>query len=126
MMQCRRVVGLAAVWTMVGATVAAGLPGPVAQMQDRAVRDPRVRTFVQPVRVVWHSGGAVENAGALLQKRSGQITLDASNPCVLDSRKGAAAILLDFGVELTGGVQRPEQQGTTSRSQARVVRRTGQ
>jgi len=105
MMQCRRVVGLAAVWTMVGATVAAGLPGPVAQMQDRAVRDPRVRTFVQPVRVVWQSGGAVENAGALLQKRSGQITLDASNPCVLDSRKGAAAILLDFGVELTGGVQ---------------------
>lgn len=105
MMQCRRVVGLATVWVMVGAAVAAGLPGPVAQMQDRTVRDSRVRTFVTPVRVVWHSGGAVENAGALLQKRSGQITLDASNPCVLDSRKGAAAILLDFGVELNGGVQ---------------------
>jgi hypothetical protein len=27
------------------------------------------------------------------------------HPCVLDSRKGAAAILLDFGVELNGGVQ---------------------
>jgi hypothetical protein len=90
---------------MVGVAVAAALPGPLADLQDRAERDPRVRTFITPSRVVWQSGDGVENAGALLQKRSGQITLDASNPCVLDSRKGKAAILLDFGVELNGGVQ---------------------
>lgn len=105
MMQCRRLVGLATVWVMVGVAVAAALPGPLADLQDRAERDPRVRTFITPSRVVWQSGDGVENAGALLQKRSGQITLDASNPCVLDSRKGKAAILLDFGVELNGGVQ---------------------
>ncbi len=107
-MECsRRLMGLAAVvWGLCAAMVAAAaLPAPVADaLEARATSDPRVRTYVLPSRVVCHTDG-VQNADALLQERSGQITLDASNPCVLNNAKGNAAILLDFGKELHGGVQ---------------------
>lgn len=72
----------------------------------RTIVDPRVRRYILPSRVLWKSSDrAVQNPEVLLQKRSGQVTLDASNPCVLDSSKGPASILLDFGTELHGGVQ---------------------
>ena len=65
--------------------------------------DPRVREYVMPVRVVWTGGkDVVENSESLLLKRSAQITLDSSNPCVL---RTGGAVLLDFGKELHGGVQ---------------------
>ena len=72
----------------------------------RTEQDPRVRRYVMPSRIVWHSGGdTIENPEALLEKRSGQVTLDASHPCVLRSHATTGAILLDFGRELHGGVQ---------------------
>lgn len=65
--------------------------------------DPRVREYVNPVRVVWTSeGDTIKNQESLLLKRSGQITLDSKNPCVLRS---GGAVLLDFGRELHGGIQ---------------------
>jgi len=106
MRRCRQLSALAVVWGLCTAVAGAALPAPVADLDTRATSDPRVRSYVLPARVVWASDGdSVQNAGALLRKRSGQVTLDASNPCVLDSRKGDAAILLDFGKELHGGVQ---------------------
>ncbi|HER34077.1 MAG TPA: hypothetical protein ENO19_01225, partial [Halothiobacillaceae bacterium] len=97
--------GLVVVWGLCGAAAyATELPAPVADLAARAQSDPRVRTYVRPSRILWHSDEGVQNADVLLQQRSGQVTLDASNPCVLDSRKGDAAILLDFGKELHGGV----------------------
>ncbi len=102
----RRLSVLAAVCGLCAAAAsAAGLPAPVADLAARAKSDPRVRTYVRPSRVLWHSADGVQNSEALVQQRSGQVTLDASNPCVLDSREGKAAILLDFGKELHGGVQ---------------------
>ena len=84
----------------------AELPTPVADMQERATADPRVRTYVLPQRVLWRTeGDSVQGYEMLLQKRTGQVTLDASHPCVLKNDKGPAAILLDFGKELHGGVQ---------------------
>ncbi|MBN1816003.1 MAG: hypothetical protein JW828_01495 [Sedimentisphaerales bacterium] len=78
----------------------------LAVRRDRTEDDPRVRTYVWPVRILWHSeGGTVEKPEMLLEHRTGQITLDASDPCVLKTEKGDSGILLDFGKELHGGVQ---------------------
>ncbi|MDD4869029.1 MAG: alpha-L-rhamnosidase [Kiritimatiellae bacterium] len=79
---------------------------PAIDLQGRNTVDPRVRQYVVPAKIVWSSSNdAVKNSEVLLQKRSGQTTLEATNPCVLDNSKGPAGILLDFGRELHGGVQ---------------------
>jgi len=83
------------------------LPMPIndSATAHRSETDPRVRRYILPVRVVWHSSEGVENPGVLLQKRTGQVTLDASDPCVLRTKGAGAGVLLDFGTELHGGVQ---------------------
>ncbi len=85
------------------------LPPPWRQDAPRATVDPRVRQYILPQRVVWTAQGngvEVKNAEALLQNRTGQITLDAHDPCVLSNQGGqTAGVLLDFGRELHGGVQ---------------------
>lgn len=63
------------------------------------IRDPRVRDFVLPVRVLWTSDAGVSGADALLEHDEGVCTLlrvEGAEP------PGA---LLDFGVELHGGVR---------------------
>jgi alpha-L-rhamnosidase len=69
-------------------------------------RDPRVRDYINPVRVVWTTESiaraSVEYAEGLLQDRDGQASLNAVSPCVLRTGGG---ILLDFGKELHGGVE---------------------
>ena len=78
----------------------------VAGISRRAVEDPRVRKFVRPTRVVWTTPGeTAKNCAVLMPERTGQVALDSSNPCVLDNHSGPAGLLLDFGVELHGGVQ---------------------
>ena len=87
-------------------TLLAGLTANADGAPDRITADPRTRQYVVPARVIWTSpGDTVRNAEVLLQKRSGQATLGVSNPCVLQNKGGPAAILLDFGRELHGGVQ---------------------
>ena len=90
------------------AAEATELPPPIndAETAARTVVDPRVRAYIHPTRVLWHTGaGSVQSPETLLQKRSGQVTLDASNPCILKNADTQAGILLDFGKELHGGVQ---------------------
>jgi len=90
------------------ASILAALPNPIAteQILGRAVKDSHVRQFITPSRVVWHSETGVENAAALLEVRDGQSTLETLNPVVLRSTKDhKPGILLDFGVQLNGGVQ---------------------
>lgn len=70
--------------------------------------DPRVRQYILPNRIVWTSdnpGSRVENEESLLVEKSGQVTLDAHEPCVLKNVEGRAGMLLDFGKELHGGIQ---------------------
>ncbi len=70
--------------------------------------DNRVRQYILPTRIVWHSteaGATVENPNELLREKTGQVTLDAHDPCVLRSTDMKPGILLDFGKELHGGVQ---------------------
>ena len=88
--------------------------------EDRAsaheVRDPRVRTYVRPTRLVWQSdsekdAGAsheVRNAEALLASKRGQTPESGwgrdlgEGQCVLVNGGDPAGVLLDFGRELHG------------------------
>jgi alpha-L-rhamnosidase len=75
---------------------------------ERLAVDPRVRRYIVPSRVVWHSteaGAVVETPERLLQRGSGQVTLSSSAACVMRNSGRAPGILLDFGRELAGGVQ---------------------
>jgi len=67
--------------------------------------DTRKRKYIYPQRIVWTAGN-VENSQVLLQEREMQISLDSSNPCILQSTQGQkASILLDYGVEIHGGIR---------------------
>ena len=64
------------------------------------VLDPRVRRYVLPVRVLWHSCGKDVSVERLLQPDQ--------TPIVIEYKADAGeppAILLDFGRELHGGIQ---------------------
>lgn len=74
-------------------------------MEQKIQRDQRTRIFLPPQRVVWMQG-SVENSEVLLEKRELQISLEAKNACILKSEKGSkASILLDYGMELHGGIR---------------------
>ena len=71
-----------------------------------ARRDKRVRDFLLPTRVLWTSGVGVQNAEALLQNDDSICRLSPI-PNAGDNAGGepCAALLLDFGRELHGGVR---------------------
>jgi hypothetical protein len=63
------------------------------------VPDPRVREFMLPIRVLWTSDAGVANAEALLSR--------SDDACTLRREPGAEppGVLLDFGLEIHGGVR---------------------
>lgn len=68
-------------------------------------RDVRSREFILPGRVVW-TNGHVENAETLLKEKSLQSSLLQNDVCMMKNEGGEkASILLDFGVELHGGLR---------------------
>ena len=77
-------------------------------LERRAERDERSRLYVAPKRVLWESEGEnclVKNSATLLKNKSGQISLHADTLCTLCNRGANAAILIDFGQELHGGIE---------------------
>ena len=74
----------------------------------QAQRDLRVREYVSAKRIVWKSdatGAYVTNADHLLKPGTGQAELFAKNVTALKSdSQHTAAVLLDFGREIHGGV----------------------
>ncbi len=82
-------------------------------------RDPRVRVFVPPARIVWTSGSGIENVEAIL--------VNDDTLCRLTPNSGAEppAILLDFGRELNGGV-RIDIPATITRDPVQVRIRFGE
>ena len=78
--------------------------------------DPRIRTFVDPVRVVWQSEPSrhgerskVSGAEILLGRKHGQVPElgweRLSDGCILENDGENPALLLDFGRELHGGLR---------------------
>ena len=70
-----------------------------------ALRDARCRDYLRPVRVVYTSGGELkpENADALLRADSHQVYVHFAPP--MCRMKRGSAIVLDFGIELNGGIR---------------------
>lgn len=65
----------------------------------------RSRKALFPTRIVWEQGD-VENSKVLLQERELQITVAASDPFVMRNTDGRkASIVLDYGVEIHGGLR---------------------
>lgn len=81
----------------------------IMDIADRSEADCRVRQYIIPESIKWKTDNneksTVDNEKVLLEKRSGQITLKADNACILKNMGEKAGILLDFGVELQGGIQ---------------------
>lgn len=111
--------------------MAAEIPSPLndPEVKNRTKDDPRVRKYLLPKRIVWQSTGekqAVENPQTLLEARSGQVTLDSHSPCVLRNNGAVPGILLDFGQELSGGIQIMAWTMDGSRRSVRVRVRFGE
>ena len=88
----------------------ARVPDPAMDSFDgRIEKDPRVRTYVTPARIVWQTENtakaSVQNAAFLLKNTSGQISLTNPELCVFENKGEAPGVILDFGTELSGGIQ---------------------
>lgn len=72
-------------------------------------KDEITRAYLTPTKIVWQSENnnvQVKNPEALLTKFDGQLTTGSEGMCVLRSDDHTpAAILLDFGKELYGGIE---------------------
>ncbi len=87
------------------------VPAPVRHLisSDKVERDSRVRTYVTPSRIVWQSENndksSVTHPEILLKRTSNQISLYTPAFCTLANKGEPASIILDFGTELSGGIQ---------------------
>jgi alpha-L-rhamnosidase len=90
--------------------------------------DPRTRSYIDPVQILWKSlePGAIENEAVLLEGLDGQSSLSAVNPFILHNNGQPAGILLDFGIELHGGVQISVWQGNHPERVAKLRVRFGE
>ncbi len=79
------------------------------QAIEKSWNDSRVRTYISPNRIVWmqqENGATISHSERLVAKGSGQSDLNPGMACVLKSTANSqAAILLDYGRELQGGIQ---------------------
>jgi hypothetical protein len=72
-------------------------------LAENAKPSPLTSFVVEPKRIVWKSPNGVTHSDNLLQPRSGQAVLvEPVPPMVI---KPGAAVVLDFGVEITGSVE---------------------
>lgn len=80
--------------------IAGALPPAVAQVAEKSA----LTSFViQPERVVWQSASGVSDSGNLLKPHSGQAVLVEPVPPMV--MKPGSALVIDFGVEITGSVE---------------------
>jgi hypothetical protein len=87
-------------------------------------KDTRTRMELVPKKIIW-SQGEIENEQVLLEERSNQISLEPRNPFIMRSVKEKAAILLDFGFEIHGGLSIQVWSESTNRG-AKVRVRFGE
>lgn len=98
---------------------------PDTNVNSTIARDPRVRDYLSPARVLWQSppdACAVLDAELLLEPFNGQVTLGNTAGCVLRNNGKAPGILLDFGRELHGGIQVAVADLRPASKESRTVR----
>lgn len=91
-------------------------------MENSATRwwqDPRVRRYIPPTRVVWHTTGTAIPVGIE------HLIADDGGECVLTNKGETPSLLVDFGRELHGGL-RIENGITRSHSPVKVRVRFGE
>lgn len=79
-----------------------------SDLADHCEKDDMAKVYIIPKRIIWkteNDTASVVNEEILLQKRRGQISLNINKSCVLRNYGGNAGILLDFGIEMQGGIQ---------------------
>lgn len=87
--------------------------------------DDRKRKILFPVKILW-TQGTVENKEALLKETAQQIAREETDVCILKSENRAkASILLDYGVEIHGGMRLLAWSDSTGRG-AKVHVRFGE
>lgn len=102
--------------------------------EDGGRRDPRVRTFVYPKRIVWQTSAkkasdgwparcAAEKTELLLKRKFGQVCEGAFGSACgtrLVNKGEPVGLILDFGRELHGGVQLGISPGGTAGARLRL------
>lgn len=76
--------------------------------ERRVEQDSRTRLYITPTRIVWKTEDPkciVEHSEALLHTKSRQMSLSWDDLCTMRNSGGNAAILLDFGKEIHGGLE---------------------
>ncbi|SFL80105.1 alpha-L-rhamnosidase [Gracilibacillus orientalis] len=74
------------------------------QSMSLGKKDPRIREYVTPNKIIWTTSDAsFENEELLLQDRESQVLITPDEPVII--RNDGTRILLDFGTELHGGIQ---------------------
>ncbi|MFC4402733.1 alpha-L-rhamnosidase C-terminal domain-containing protein [Gracilibacillus xinjiangensis] len=71
-------------------------------------KDPRVREYITPKNILWKTDSnqsRIDNEQLLLEDRESQVLITPEKPVVMSHEGSSPAILLDFGVELHGGIQ---------------------
>lgn len=72
-------------------------------------RDPRVREFIYPTRIIWSTQNSdssrLINPQRLITVKEKQITLLNGDYCTMISKGKSPSLLLDFGKEIYGGLQ---------------------
>ena len=80
------------------------------EYHEKVFHDSRVRSYLTPQRIVWkYDGGGrliINPEGLLTKGNNGQSELTNREVCIMQSTANERpAILLDFGVEIQGGIQ---------------------
>ncbi len=77
------------------------------ELAVRTVPDERVRRYILPQRVVWKTETGIVKEKMLFSKPLGQTsTADMGNGFTMEKKgQSSSAILLDFGVEIQGGIR---------------------
>ena len=105
------------------------LVGIIAWTSQVVGAEPVLRERVDPVRVVWASKGTVSGADALLLPKTGQVPERGWNKermaegCCLMTNGGTAAVLIDFGRELHGGLRLAVSAKSAKGMKFRTLRR---
>lgn len=83
--------------------LATGLPAQPPVLGEKARKSPLSAFVIDPVRIVWKTEQGVANSENLLKPHSGQTVLQEPMPPLV--LKPGAALVIDFGTQLTGSVE---------------------
>lgn len=94
----------------------------VKKIENKVTVDVLKRYLITPQRIVWKTNDTlVQNAEQLLEKGNGQAYFGNQTLCQLTNNNNiTSAIILDFGVEIHGGIQITTSDGNNKTPKVRI------